>query len=310
MAWTYDAGNLSLGTCKISIDKGDGEVAVGLTQNAQIINYTPSFQDIMANETGETLINKLLKGESMKVSFEMLERTGENFLSVFPMATEFGTTTKSRGIGATQGSSLLTECFKVHLHPINTSGTAGADDETVLTDDWYFWKCANSGAVSIEFTKDGLRSYKAELDVFVDSTKPAGMQLALNGDPANTTLDTTPPTLSSVKVEKSDVLTAVVTGTELTGVDATTTIEIVASEALTTATAINHKNFALAVATTDAVVDLSGATITYTSATKTILITPASSLTAGASYVLAIQGLKDTAGNEMVPVVKRFAITA
>lgn len=309
MAFTYDAGNIQLGACKIWADVGAGYSPIGLTIDAQVVGYEPTYQEIMANETGDALVDKILRGEKMTVSFTMLEHTNENFEKLVPFATEYTGSGTSYGFGTTPYGSLLDKVFKMKLHPINQSGSGGVDDEAVLTYDWTFWKCANSSPVSIEYNKDGTRNFKVVLDVFVDSTKTAGYQLAIRGDPANTTLDVTPPTVS-VKVEKSDVLTAVNAGTELADVDATTTIQLTFSEELESGSALNYKHYGLYNETTDVGVDLSGATITYTASTKIVLITPASSLSAGVHYVLSIQGVTDTSLNKIVPASRRFAVAA
>jgi len=310
MPFEYDVSNLSLGAGKFWVDKGGGYTPVGLTQDSQDIGYEPTFQDIMANETGEALLNKILKGEKMTVKLNMLERTAENFKTLFPFATEYSGTGKSYGIGHTPYASLITKAFKLKFHPINQRGTGGVDDETYLDDDWTFWLCANASPVTESYTKDGLRTFQVTLDVFADDTKAEGMRLALKGDPANTTLDVTPPTVSTVKVEKTNVLTTVEAGTELTDVDADTNIEIVVSESLESGGAINHKNYGLYNQTTDVGVDLSGAAISYNDSTKKVTINPADNLSAGVHYVLSIQGLKDTSGNQMVPVARRFQVSA
>lgn len=308
MSWSFDAGNISLGAGKFQVDKGSGYAPIGLTQDNQEITYTPEWQDIMGNETGMTLIDKLLKGEKATVTLTMMERTKENFLSMFPMLTEFtgGGGGKSYGAGRTPGTSVLSKAFKLHYHPLNTLGANGADDETYLDDDYTFWRCANTGPVKETFTKDGIRAWNVTFDVFIDDTKPDLMKLFIKGDPANTTIDVTAPTISTIKVEKSDVLTTVAAGTELTAVDVDTNIEIVTSESIEQGAALNYRHYGLFNETTDVQVDLSAAVITYDDATKKITINPVASLAAATKFVITVHGLKDTSGNQMVPVSRRI----
>jgi hypothetical protein len=309
MAFTYDTDNIQLGAGKLWVDTGSGEAPVGLTMDAQIVTYEPTYHDIMGNETGEALLDRILKGEKMKIAFTLMEHTNENFERLFPLATKYTGSGTTYGFGRKPFASLIDEAVKVHFHPINQSGSGGVDDETVLTFDWYFWKCVHSGTATVEYTKDGIRAFKVEMDVYLDDTKTAGYQLAMRGDPANTTIDITPPTIASVKEEKSNVLTANLAGTELTGVDVDTNIELVFSEELDSGSALNYKNCACFTASTDAIVDWSAAAITYTAATKTVLINPVASLAGSTSFRLVISGYKDVAGNLIVPVERRFATT-
>lgn len=302
--FTYDLSNLKLGACKVWVDTGGGYAPIGVTVEAQTVGYTPKFTDITANETGNTLLDKYLIGEELKFSMTMLEWTDENFKVMFPYATEFSGTGKSYGFGAPPYGAVSDKFIKIKIHPCNQAGPNNEDDETVLTYDYTFWKCANVAATPITFEKDKPMGAKVEFDVFWDSDKPAGMRLALRGDPANTTLDVTPPTISTLKVEKSDVLTSVVKGTNLTAVDLDTNIEIVFSEAVNLGSALNYKNYILVNNTTGVQVDLSAAVITYDSATFTVLINPAASITTSIVYAIGVAGVKDSAGNVMVPDVR------
>jgi hypothetical protein len=302
--FTYDLQNLKLGACKVWVDAGAGYAPIGVTIDAQTVSYTPKFSDITANETGMTLLDQYLIGEELKFSMTMLEWTDDNFKIMFPFATEFSGTGKSYGFGAPTYGAISEKFIKIKIHPVNQAGTNNADDETVLTYDYTFWQCANVAATPITFEKDKPMGAKVEFNVYWDASKAAGMNMALRGDPANTALDITRPTVSTLKVEKSNVLTAVVKGTELTGVDVDTTIQLVFSEELQSGSALNYANYTLINVTSGAQIDLSAATITYTNATKTVLITPAASLTTSVHYLLGVVGVKDTAGNQIIPDVR------
>ena len=305
MSFTYDIDNIKLGACKIWVDKGAGYSPVGMTQDAQTISYTPKWADVMANETGSVLLDKILIGEELKFAMTFVELTEENFKTAFPNATEFSGTGKSYGFGKPQYSKVSDTFVKIKIHPMNQVGTSGADDETVLTDDVTFWLCANVAATPIDYVKDKPNALKVEFDVFWDDTKPAGMKMAVKGDPANTTLDVTRPTVSTMKVEKTNVLTAIAhDGTNLTGVDLDTNIEIVFSEELESGSALNYANYILINQTDGSVFDFSTAAITYTSSTKTVLINPASSITTSIVYAIGVSGVKDTSGNQIIPDVR------
>lgn len=302
--WVGDLSNLRFGACKVWFDTGGGYFPIGYTQEAQTVAYTPKWSDIMANEVGNTLLDKYLIGEELKFSMTMIEFTEENFKAIYPNATEFSGTGKSYGFGASPYSPISDKFLKIKIHPCNQRGANNEDDETYLDDDFTFWKCANVAATQKTFDKDKPSGAKVEFDVFWDDTKAAGMRLALKGDPANTTLDVTRPTVTTLKVEKSNVLTSVAKGTNLTVVDLDTNIEIVFSEAVESGSALNYANYVLVNNTTGVQVDLSAAVITYDSATYTVLINPAASITTSIVYAIGVAGVKDTAGNQIIPDVR------
>jgi len=302
--FTYDLDNLKLGACKVWVDKGSGYSPIGVTIDAQTVSYTPKFADIMANETGTTLLDKILIGEELKFSMTFLEFTDSNFKSAFPFATLFTGTGNSYGLGAPIYGKISDNFIKIKIHPINQAGSGNEDDETVLTYDYTFWKAANVVATPVSFEKDKPNGLKVEFDVFWDSSQPSGMRLALRGDPANTTADVTRPTVTTLKVEKSNVLTSVLKGTNLTVVDLDTNIEFIFSEALESGSALNYANYVLVNNTTGVQVDLSAAAITYDSATFKVTINPASNITTAIVYAIGVAGVKDSSGNQIIPDVR------
>lgn len=302
--FTYDIANLKLGACKVWVDKGSGYAPIGVTIDAQTVSYTPKFADIAANETGTTLLDKVLIGEELKFAITMLEFTDENFKTIFPFATEFSGTGKSYGLGAPIYGKVSDHFIKIRLHPINQEAAGNEDDEDVLDFDYTFWLCANVVATPINFESSKPNGAKVEFDVFWDSSKPSGMRLGLRGDPANTTLDVTRPTVSTLKVEKSNVLTSVVKGTNLTVVDLDTNIEFIFSEAVDSGSALNYANYILVNNTTGVQMDLSAAAITYDSALFKVTINPAANILTTIIYAIGVAGVKDTSGNQIIPDVR------
>jgi hypothetical protein len=289
--------------CKVYADVGGGYFFLGGTIDAQTLNYTPSFNPIEFNELSGKSDDILIK-EELDFSMTFAEFTRANLKLAFPMWTEFTGTGYSYGIGGQQFTKISTKFFKLLIHPVNQKGANGSDDLTFLDDDITVWKAANIKATPRSFGKDKPEGLTVTFTAYYDDSQVAGMKLALKGDPANTTIDVTRPTISTLKVEKSNVLTVVVKGTNLTTVDVDTDIEIVFSEELENGSAINHANYVLVNNTTGVQVDLSEAVITYDPTTKTVLINPAASITTAVVYAIGVVGVKDSAGNQIIPDVR------
>jgi len=307
--WTYDLDNLQLGAGKLFIDDGGGTYApVGITTELATINYTPKYQPITPNEIPQGDLDELLIGEEFTFSVTLIEMTDDNFQLAFPMASRFAADTY--GFGRQAFERVSDHFVKLKYHPMNS--VAGAeDDETILTDDFTVWKCAHVGTQQITFDKDKPHGYKMTFKAYWDTSKVAGMRLALKGDPANTTLDVTPPTCSATvgfyALKGADVSTPVVKGTALTDVLATSTLKFVFSEDVSDSSVLNYKNYVCVNETTGVALSLAACTFTYTAATYTVVVsTP--TFTSGVTYSIGVAGIRDLSGNQMVPDVRKITI--
>jgi hypothetical protein len=313
MSYAVDASEIKIGSAKVWADNGGGNRAIGFTLDDVVIRKTAEYHDTKAGQLGSMIIDKKLIGESAEVEFSMLQTNWDNLKLALPMSTVYTGTGTSLGIGNDPYGSLLDKAIKLTIHPINQEGVGGIDDETFLDDDVTLWKCANAEGFELPFKSGDDKVYKIKMTVFPDTAKSAGMYLGIIGDPANTTLDTTPPTLSAtvgVYADKTGpTYTAVVRGTELTDVLATSRLKFVFSEALEASSAENYKNYVVTRVDTDVQLDISGETISYDPDTFTVTIT-ALTLVAEKHYSIGVSGVKDVSGNVMIPDVRRILIAA
>jgi hypothetical protein len=311
--WTYDLANLKLGAGKLFVDTGGGTLApVGITTELATINYTPKYQPITPNEIPQGDLDELLIGEEFTFSVTLIEMTDANFQLAFPMATRFTGSGVSYGFGRQAFEKISSHFVKLKYHPMNS--VAGAeDDETILTDDFTVWKCAHVGTQQITFEKNKEHGYKMTFKAYWDTSKVAGMRLALKGDPANTTLDIVPPTCSATVGMYADkagpTYTAVVKGTELADVLIASRLKFVFSEAIEPSSALNYKNYICNNKTTDVALSLAACTFAYDAATFTVTITTPT-FTTLVHYDIGVCGVRDLAGNQMIPDTRRILIGA
>ncbi len=305
MAYDVDATNFKISQSEIYYDDGGGEVSVGYTMDDVEIEIIPTWHDIKTGQTGVNIADKKELGVEAHVRFSALETTKALLVQAIPMLTVYTGSGTSYGGGSNTFASLLAKAVKIRIHPIESGAS--------LDDDWTFWKAANIGSFKLGFKADTEQVYAMDFTAFPDSSKASGMMVYLIGDPANTTLDITPPTLSStvgVYADKAGpAYTAVVIGTELADVLATSRLKFVFSEALNLNSALNYKNYSVTRNDTDTQVDLSGETIAYDAATFTVTIT-ALTLVAEKHYTIGVHGVKDAAGNQMIPDIRRILIAA
>ncbi len=52
------------------------------------------------------------------------------------------------------GGDMLDNTVKLRVHPINTLGTNGTDDEDAIDDDITIWKAGNADAVEFPYSAD------------------------------------------------------------------------------------------------------------------------------------------------------------
>lgn len=193
MAYNINTGAIQLGPCKIWYWDGNGYASIGATEGGTRINYSPKFFDLKIDQTGETVVKKILQGESASIAFGIAETGFEKLQLAIPFGTIYTNAgNKSFGVGVNSGGDLLDNTAKLKVHPINTRGTGGTDDESYIDDDFTIWMAGNAEAVEIPYTNDAPRTYQVTMNIFPDFNQNNGRYLFVIGDPA-ISADSTPP---------------------------------------------------------------------------------------------------------------------
>jgi hypothetical protein len=305
MAYEMNPQAISLGACKIWFWDEDDWTAIGATSGGTVISYEPSYYDLKIDQLGETVVKKMLRGESASVAFGM----AESGLDKLQLAIPFGTVytdggDRAMGVGVNAGGDLLDKTIKLKVHPINRRGTGGTDDEAYPDDDFIIWKAGNAGAVEIPFSPDAPRIYRVTMAIFPDLEQSAGRYLFIVGDPAVAGIDTTPPSVSAGKVEVGGVETDIA---DTVDVDIDTVITLTFTEELNPVT-VSGSFFMLK---TDAGTSAVNCTLVYDSDTYKVTMTPAGNLTNSTVYELIVNGVRDLSDNRMsTPYIVRFTTEA
>lgn len=193
MAYNINTGAIQLGPCKIWYWDTNGYVAVGGTEGGTRINYSPKFFDLKIDQTGETIVKKILQGEEASIAFGIAESGFEKLQLAIPFGTIYSNAGNTAyGVGVNSGGDLLNKSLKLKVHPINTRGAGGVDDESYIDDDFTIWMAGNADAVEIPYTNDAPRTYNVTMAIFPDFDQDAGRYLFVIGDTA-ISADSTPP---------------------------------------------------------------------------------------------------------------------
>lgn len=197
MSYPINTKAVQLGPCQIRYrDPDTGEIiAIGATTGGTKLSYEQKFTDIKIDQLGETVVKKILQGESASIEFTIAESGFEKLKLAMPFGNLYTNGSSSAfGIGSNAGGDLLEKSVELFVHPINTEGTAGTDDEDFISNDIQIWQAANASAVELSYAVGETRAYKVNMEIFPDFTRPAGQYLFIIGDPdaADSALTTLP----------------------------------------------------------------------------------------------------------------------
>lgn len=301
MANTGNIDNIKQGAAILFVDDGSGERDVGFTGGDFKLNTEPQVKEILTHQGGEVPVDYRGRGMKASLSVGMMEPTLENMAAILPLSVTYTDgTKKSIGVGLGLNQSYGDKAVKLRIHPINSRGTGGIDDPTWLDEDVSVWRAVNMNAVEEDMSGEDVKMYAVEFTILPDFSKPAGHQLYLKGDPTVADVDVTPPDVETVQAEVSDVLTTVPQGggSELTGVDTDTVVEITMTEE-TPAHMSTSKFFQLIADADGASIpcDVTSEVVSGTPNKTKVTLTPSSALSSLTSYWVAVSGVRDVTGN-------------
>lgn len=147
---------------------------LGKTSDGVSVSFEKELQQVTANETGSTILDQQLSGETASIEMSLLEVTpaalklliGDGYGDVF---TPVGGT-EVVGAGTTKlGKSSFELAGRVELHPIRL-------DDTDRSEDFTFWKTV-AEANSINYSATDLKAVEITFNAIVDDTKPEEISL-------------------------------------------------------------------------------------------------------------------------------------
>jgi len=164
-----DTTNIKIGACEVTW----GGVDLGHTKGGCTVVYTPEFAELMADQYGNTKIDKRLLGEEMRIRVPLTETQVANLKNAIPLATQ-AVVNERYTIGKDAGASLLDEALELVMHPLAN----GAD----LSDDVVIYKAVVDSEVEIAKTNEDQTIVEVEFMALIDTSKSDGAYLGHIGD--------------------------------------------------------------------------------------------------------------------------------
>lgn len=157
-----------------------GSTDLGHTDGGCEFTYEPEYTDIVVDAFGNTVADKVLLGEAVKVKVPLAEPTLDRLKMAIPTGTLVGTTGSQKlTIGSAPGKKLSDMAQELKLHPAWLE-TADASFDITL------YKAVIISEVSLPYKKDEKTVYEVEFLALIDETKEDGDYLACIGDPSAT----------------------------------------------------------------------------------------------------------------------------
>lgn len=169
-----DIKNVQIGVQNITYGGED----LGHTNGGCEFTYEPEYTDIVVDLYGNTVVDKALTGEVVRVTVPLAELTLEKLKNAIPTATIVEDTTsgkKKLTIGSTAGKRLSASAKELVLHP----SWLPKDDKTF---DIKLHKAVITSEVALPFRKDEQTVYEVEFTALIDESQEDGGLLAVIGD--------------------------------------------------------------------------------------------------------------------------------
>jgi hypothetical protein len=166
-----DITNVKLGACSVKFD----DVDLGHTKGGVTMNYEPEYYDITVDKYGNTPAEKVLVGESWKITVPLAEATLANLGIAIPGATEVGSPVDSLTIGRVAGERMAQYAASLVIHPLANA----ADDRS---EDVVIYKAIVAEPIEHKFSNEGERIIEVVFQAIIDETKSDGSYLGLIGD--------------------------------------------------------------------------------------------------------------------------------
>lgn len=172
-----DIQNVHIGRQILSFDATE----LGHTDGGCEFVYEPTYTDILVDAYGESVADKVLTGEAVKVKVPLAETTLDRLKTAIPTGTLVENTTsgdKKLTIGSEAGSKRLSDMAKtLTLHPANKEVADKSLDITLH-------KAVVISEVTLPFKVDEKTVYEVEFLALIDESRENGDLLATIGDPS------------------------------------------------------------------------------------------------------------------------------
>lgn len=165
-----DIDNVKLGPCSVTFNGVD----VGHTKGGVTVSYEAEYHDVTVDKYGNTVAEKVLIGETLKVTVPLAENTIANMLIAIPAATSVGTSERAT-IGKDAGVRMAQYAKELVLHPL-------ANQVSDLSEDVVLHKALVSEGIEWKYATDGERMAEVVFHALLDEAKADGNRLGFIGD--------------------------------------------------------------------------------------------------------------------------------
>lgn len=162
--------NLEMGPCTITYKGTD----LGLTKGGVEVEFATEVAAITVDQFGETIIDNVIKGRSVKVKVPMAESDLTKLAACVPGSMLIGTTSKKLVVKSSVGTSLRAQAGVLVLHPFARAANDKSKDVTISL-------ASVKGDFSFAFKHDEQKVFAVEFEGFVDLVSS---ELFTLGDPA------------------------------------------------------------------------------------------------------------------------------
>lgn len=167
-----DVTNVKMGPCSVTFNGSD----LGHTKGGVTVSYEPEYHDITVDKYGNTVVEKVLIGESLKVTVPLAEHTIANLEVAIPAGTDGGSGSRVT-IGQDAGELMAQYAHTLVLHPL--ANAAGDRSEDVV-----LYKAVVGENIEFVMGNDGEKIAEVIFHALLDESKSAGSRLGLIGDSA------------------------------------------------------------------------------------------------------------------------------
>lgn len=154
--------NVKLGVCSVKFNNVD----LGYTKGGVEVDVSTTTKKVTVDQFGESEINEIITGRSIKVKVPLAETTLENLVAIMPGATlvtdSIDPTKKRVDVTNGVGTSLLALAQELRLHP--TDLPAGD-----LSEDLVINKAMTPGAMQFAYKVDDERVFNCEFTGYPDA---------------------------------------------------------------------------------------------------------------------------------------------
>lgn len=169
--------NIGVADITFTPEGTDIPIYLGLTKDGTALTYEPEYYDITADQTGNTPLDSILIGETVKVTTNLLDTSLEHIAAVVPTADkeEEGGKIKAVTFGRRPGLRLGNRAGVLRVHPVS-AGVGRTDKDVII------YRAANKANLELAYELENEWVIPCEFVGFPDDFRPEGDQLFRIGE--------------------------------------------------------------------------------------------------------------------------------